>query len=60
MPPSLGSPVMFEYLGIVCKIEPWSPLWNLGRKSGHKNELNLSEDLFLFFGLHLNLGRRTD
>ena len=51
-----GSAVMHEYLRIVCKIEPWSPL-EFGQK---KNELNLSD---LFFrsspksgknGLNLN------
>ena len=39
------------------------PLWNLGRKSGQKNGLNLTMTLvktfFFFFGLHLNLDRRT-
>ena len=41
MPPPFGSPVMYEYLRIVCKIEPCPPL-----EFGQKNGLNLSEDLF--------------
>ena len=44
MAPLFGSPVMYEYLKIVRKIEPCPP-WILGRKSGQKNGLNLSEDL---------------
>ena len=43
---SFGVPVMHKYLRIVRKIEPWTPLWNLGRKSGKKSGLNLGEDLF--------------
>ena len=54
---------MFEYLIIARKIEPCPPLWNLGRKSGQKNGLNLTmtwvKTFFFFFGLHLNLDRRT-
>ena len=44
-----GVPVMHKYLRIVRKIESWSPLWNLGRKSGQKNGLNLSGDIFFVF-----------
>ena len=47
--PPFGLPVMFEYLRIVRKIDPWPPLWNLGKKSGQKNGLNLNENLFFVF-----------
>ena len=49
MAPPFGSPVKYDYLRIVRKIEPWArpPL-----EFGQKNGLNLSEDLF--FGLHLH------
>ena len=41
---------LYDYLRIIRKIKPCShPLWNLGRKSGQKNGLNLSEDLFFLF-----------
>ena len=41
---------MHKYLRIVRKIESFPPLlWNLGRKSGPKDGLNLGEDFFLVF-----------
>ena len=48
MSPLFGVPVMHKYLKIMRKIEscPPPPPWNLGRKCGQKNGLNLSEDLF--------------
>ena len=46
-PSPFGVPVMHKYLGKVRKIELCPPFWNLGRKCGQKNGLNLSENLFL-------------
>ena len=42
--PPFGSPEMFEYLIIVgyAKLSHAPPFWNLGRKSGQKNGLNLT------------------
>ena len=48
--PPFGMLVMHKYLRIVRKIESFPPLlWNLGRKSGPKDGLNLGEDFFLVF-----------
>ena len=49
MDPPFGVRVMHKYLRIVRKIESCPPFWNLGKKSGQKNGLNLDEDFFLVF-----------
>ena len=45
MAPPFGLPVMYEYLRIVRKLEPWFPPLEFGQKNG----LDLSEDLFFFW-----------
>ena len=58
--PPFGSPVMFGYLRVVRKIDPCSPLLEFGQKIWAAKRTESEWRPVSFFGLHLNLDRRTD